>query len=175
MTTPLIGVFSLLMAAAPGPAPEVARTAVRADGIVQGFDFTGAGMEVAHSFDDEHSLEASIAGLDLSRGYQALYGQMLARLGMTSGRHGVNVGIGPGLLSSPNFGRVWFAVPEAAYEYRQQNGFSLAVGVGLPVTLNDSRAVPCAESGSFACFLERTQFHGGDVMPRVRLALGYSF
>jgi hypothetical protein len=143
--------------------------------VIQGFDFVGLGIEASHVLGAHESLEASLAGVDLQRGLSGVYGELQLRTGVTDRRHSLTIGVGPGLLESPDFGRVAFLVPELAYEYRRLNGFSLALGLGFPVTLNDSKEVPCQETGWFSCFLDTTQFHQGDWGPRFRLALGYSF
>jgi hypothetical protein len=156
-------------------APPVPRTAVRANGIIQGFDFAGLGVEVSHSFDDRFAFEASLDTLDLNRGLTGVYGQALARVGYFGPGHSVSFGLGAGILDGSAFGAVAFALPELAYEYRPLRGVSVAVGLGVPVTLNDSAEVPCESNAFLGCFLETTQFHQGDLSIRARLALGYSF
>jgi hypothetical protein len=189
MLKTFIGVLAVMLAVKAAPAAaqqpvtqvheaeeeEPARTAVRVNGIVQGFDFAGVGIEASHAYDDTFAVEASFAGVDLQRGYKGEYAQVMWRAGFTAGRHTINLGIGPGILESVDFGLVGFLVPELAYEYRLPHGLSLALGFGAAVTLNDSRDVPCQESGFLPCFLDRTQFLAGELMPRGRVALGYSF
>ena len=150
-------------------------TAVRVNGLVQGFDFTGLGVEVGRTLSRRAAVEASIDGVDLQRGLTGTYFQAMGRFGYFGPSQVLSVGGGLGLLDSLEFGAVAFAYPEAAYEFRAASGFSIAAGLGVPVTLNDSKDVPCGESGFLACFLDTTQFHRGDVTMRVRLAFGYSF
>jgi hypothetical protein len=189
MTKTLLGILTVMFAvpAAPAlaqqPAAQVAEkgeeepalTAIRANGIVQGFDFAGVGVELGRRLDDHFGVEVSVDGVDLQRGYKGEYGQVLWRSGFTAGRHNINLGVGPGVLRSVDFGYVAFLVSELDYEYRLPGGLSLAVGLGMPVALNDSKEVPCEYSGLLACFLENTRFKAGQFMPRARVALGYSF
>ncbi|MDB4981292.1 MAG: hypothetical protein JWM82_2044 [Myxococcales bacterium] len=158
---------------AAAPAPVDSRTAIRANAIIHGFDFTGIGGEVSHSFDGFFGVEGSLDSADLSRGLTGMYGQALGRIGSFGASHAVSLGAGVGLLAGSAFGPVTFAVEEMAYEYRPHNGLSLAVGFGFPITLNDSKDIPCANNGY--CFFQTTQFHRGEIAPRLRFALGYSF
>jgi hypothetical protein len=161
--------------AAPDEDAETPRTAIRANAVVEGFDFTGFGVEASHSFDGHFALEASLDRVDLDRGNTGLFADVLVRFGYFGPRHALDIAFGPGLLDASKFGRVAFFVPEVAYEYRRQGGVSVAVGAGLPTALNDSPDVPCISGEISGCFLVRTQFHKGDTMPRLRVALGYSF
>jgi hypothetical protein len=194
MVTTFIGIVSFVMASQadqaydpdppalePVPAAYASppsaepRTALRANAMVQAFDFAGLGVEASHSFDELFAIEGSLDSVDLNRGLTGSYAQLSARLGSFGWRHAFSLGAGPGLLHSRDFGSVAFLVPELAYEYRPAGGVSVAVGLSAAVTLNDSVEVPCMDTGFLGCFLERTQFHQGEVEPRMRVALGYSF
>jgi hypothetical protein len=143
--------------------------------MVAFFDYVGTGVDFGHSFDRTFAFEAAanfVSVPQLDKGFQ---GEALLRAGYFGFRNSVSVGLGPGFLYTPDFGRVAFAVPEFAYELRKRGAPSFLAGVGVPVALNQSRVNVCPDPGIAGCLLDRLQYRAGDISLRFRVALGYTF
>jgi hypothetical protein len=92
-----------------------------------------------------------------------------------AGVHAITFAIGPSVMFGGDYGTVWVARGEFAYELRTRGGFSLLVGAGPAFVLVDSKIVPTGCTGWFCPSGTETQFKAGDVPLHVRVSAGWAF
>jgi hypothetical protein len=163
---------SLALAATPITNPA---TVVRAVGSLVMLGPLAAGVELSQRLSPHLGVDATIAYADLQFGHPGVTGEVLGRWFLFDGHQGVSVGLGPSLFAAQEFGPVAAIQSEVAYELRLPRSFSLLVGAGPNLVLNDSGKATCPETGFLSCFLWQDQYHAGEVGLRARLALGKSF
>jgi hypothetical protein len=163
-----------------GYAPERrwGATAVRLDlsGEMEGGSLSG--LEVSHRFGPVFGLDVAAGQSSFGYSHDGYGGNVLGRLYLFSDSSGgVSLAAGPSLRTANEFGAVGFIQSELAVEYRPRGGFSILVGAGTSVALNDSGTSHCPVEPSdwFGCWFLPTQIHRGDQTVNFRLALGASF
>ena len=133
----------------------------------------GFGLAVSRKLFSVFGVDATWSYENLGYGHDGMAVETLARV-LGGGRHAASLGIGPSLHWAKEFGQVAFCTGELAYEYRPVGGVSVLLGVGVDVALNNSGTATCPDSGWFSCLFWMDHYSQGDVLLRVRIAIGGS-
>jgi len=152
-----------------------AATAVRVAGSLQALGPVGLGAEVSRRIMAHAGLDVTASYEDFQHGHSGVGVDALARYFPFSGPHAFSLGLGPSLLHAREYGSVGFLQGELAYEFRETARFSVLVGAGAQIALNNSGRATCPDQGFLACFLWTDHYSAGDVAFRMRLALGAAF
>lgn len=135
------------------------------------------GVTVAYSVDPNLSVEGTFGwgGDSFATGANVMalgrYAFPIDRAGV----HAVTFAAGASGFLGSDYGAVWIARGEIAYELRTRSGFSLLVGGGPALVLANSERVRRDCGGRFCLGGADSQFKAGDVPVHVRLAAGWAF
>lgn len=179
--------------AADSPAPAATReelpvrtvhpVAVRAevnvlyDGVFGATDGFG-GATVSYSFDEYVSVEGTFGWGFGNVGKTGANAIAMGRFALPldhAGVHALTFAAGPSTFFGGDYGTVWVARGEIAYELRTRAGFSLLVGGGPALVLADSKVVARHCTGWLCPGGDAARFKAGDVPLQLRVAAGWAF
>lgn len=147
------------------------------DGVFGATDGFG-GATVAYSFDEYLSVEGTFGWGFGNVGKTGANAIAMGRFALPldhAGVHALTFAAGPSSFFGGDYGTVWVARGEIAYELRTRGGFSLLLGGGPSLVLNDSKVVARNCTGWFCPGGDAARFKAGDVPLQVRVAAGWAF
>jgi hypothetical protein len=158
------------------PGPRWGAIALRLDLSDQFFGGSLTGVEVSGRFWGPFGVDLALGQNDMGYGHTGVAAEAMARLYLfDQASGGVSLAAGPSFRNANEFGTVGFMTGEIAAEYRPRGGFSVLVGTGMSVALNDSGQAQCPDNGILSCFLWTDHYSQGDKTLNLRLAVGASF
>jgi hypothetical protein len=147
------------------------------DGVFGATDGFG-GATVAYSFDEYLSVEGTFGWGFGNVGKTGANAIAMGRFALPldhAGVHALTFAAGPSTFFGGDYGTVWVARGEIAYELRTRAGFSLLLGGGPSLVLADSKVVERHCTGWFCPGGDAARFKAGDVPLQVRVAAGWAF
>lgn len=147
------------------------------DGVFGATDGFG-GATVAYSFDEYLSVEGTFGWGFGNVGKTGANAIAMGRFALPldhAGVHALTFAAGPSTFFGGDYGTVWVARGEIAYELRTHAGFSLLIGGGPSLVLVDSKVVDRHCTGWFCPDGDVARFKAGDVPLQLRVAAGWAF